>query len=385
MKRPGIVLILSGFPRRSETFALQEALALYRRGLLTAIFATKSGDGLPPQPGCEELLAQVQLLPAGAVEEQAAVIVQRLIGEPVAGIHAYFAHTPTAVAMQVAQELGVPYGFSMHAKDARKVTPAELNRRARGAACVVACNPDVARAVTDPNAPIRMISHGVDLERFSPQPLPAEPPLRLLAVGRLVEKKGFDTLLRAVTNLKFPYTLSIIGDGPEKAHLGALIEQFGLQERVSLHGGVTHAELPNAYAQAHIVVVPSVVDRSGDRDGLPNVLLEALACGRPVVASDIAAIDSAISHDATGLLTPPGEPVALAAALNRLAGRPDLRAALALNGYQLVARKFDLQDCSSRFCGLIEKIYKLEPKAATLRSVADIAIIQERVMTPARS
>lgn len=359
MKRSGIILILSGFPRRSETFALQEALALHRRGLVKAIFATKPGDGLPPQPGSEELLPHVQHLPEVDSETQASLICEKVAGQAVAGVHAYFAHTPTTVAMAVAQRLGVPYGFSMHAKDARKVPPAELNRRARGAACVIACNTDVANAITDPAAPLVLMPHGVDLARFRPQPLPVAPPLRLLSVGRLVEKKGFAVLVQAAARLHFPFTLEIIGDGPEKPRLMALIETLGLQAQITLRAGITHAELPHAYAAAHLVVVPSIIDRSGDRDGLPNVVLEALASNRPVVASDVAAINSAIRHGQTGLLAPPGNVIALAATLNHLARYPTLRATLADKGYEQVARTFDLTKCTERFCDLIAKSYQL--------------------------
>ncbi len=359
MTQPGLVLLLSGFPRRSETFALHEATALLRAGLLTAVFATKPGDGLPPQPGSEALLSQVQLLPAGDVAVQAAAVLHHLNGRSVAGVHAYFAHTPTAVAMKVAQQLGKPYGFSMHAKDARKVIPTELNRRARGAACVVACNRDVAGAITDSAAPLTILPHGVDLQRFQPTPLPVEPPLRLLAVGRLVEKKGFDLLIRAAANFTFPFTLEIIGDGPERPQLMQLIATLGLQAQISLHSGVTHAELPARYAAAHVVVVPSVVDRDGDRDGLPNVLLEALAAGRPVVASDVAAISSAVVDGESGLLTPPGDIAALAATLNRLATAPELRHTLARNGYRRVVQHFALSTCTDRFCNFIAKSYTL--------------------------
>lgn len=359
MTQPGLALILSGFPRRSETFALHEATALLRAGLLTAVFATKPGDGLPPQPESEALLEQVHLLPAGTADQQAASVLHHLAGRPVVGVHAYFAHTPTAVAMQIARQLGVPYGFSMHAKDARKVPPTELNRRARGAACVIACNRDVAGAITDPAAPVTILPHGVDLQRFQPTPLPAEPPIRLLAVGRLVEKKGFDLLLRAAATLAFPFTLEIIGDGPEQPHLLQLIATLGLQAQITLHSGVTHRELPAFYAAAHIVVVPSVVDRDGDRDGLPNVLLEALAAGRPVLASDVAAISSAVTDGESGLLTPSGDVGALASALNRLAAAPDLRRTLAHNGYRRVAQHFALHACTDRFCDFIAERYAL--------------------------
>lgn len=352
-----LVLILSGFPRRSETFALNEAIALRRRGLLTAIFATKAGDGLPPQPGSEKLLDVINYLPAGSAEVQADALLQQLAGTPVAAFHAYFAHQPTAVAMLAAAQLQVPYGFSMHAKDARKVTPEELNRRARHAACVIACNADVAKAVMDPAIPVYLLPHGVDTERFSPKPLNNHYPLRLLAVGRLVEKKGFEILLRAVTNLPFPWTLEIIGDGPERSRLTRLCETLGITDRVALRSGITHEELPAVYSNAHVVVVPSIIDRSGDRDGLPNVLLEAMAAGRPVIASDVAAISSAVISGENGLLVQPNDVVALTAALTRLAREPNLGRELGRRARQRIAFHYDLRTCADRFCTFVEQTY----------------------------
>ena len=360
MTQPGIVLILSGFPRRSETFALQEALALHRRGLLAAIFATKPGDALLPQPGTEELRKRVVLLPKGSPATQATFAIHRLADRTVAGVHAYFAHTPTDVAISIAQRLNVPYSFSMHAKDARKITRSSLIERARGAACVIACNPDVAREIDDATAPLHLLPHGVDTRRFQPRPFPANGTLRLLAVGRLVEKKGFDVLIRAVARLGFPFTLDIVGEGPERPQLEKLIAVHRLAESVRLCGGVTHAELPALYTAAHVVVVPSVVDQDGDRDGLPNVLLEAMASGRPVVASDVAAIRNAITPAKTGLLVPPGNEYQLAKALNALMLLPELRSNLAQNARELVVRDFDLQRCTDRFCDFLATTYGIE-------------------------
>src|SRR5581483_10780384 len=131
--------------------------------------------------------------------------------------------------------------------------------------------------------------------------------LTLLAVGRLVPKKGFDVLIDAAARLRRPFRLRIVGDGPERDALAARIGSIGLASRVSLESPLTHAELPAAYAAANVVVVPSVLDSAGDRDGLPNVVLEALAVKRAVVASDIAAIGTAIQHGRTGVLATPGD------------------------------------------------------------------------------
>jgi glycosyltransferase involved in cell wall biosynthesis len=350
-------VIVSGFPRRSETFALGELLALEERGALAAVFATKPGEAGSPQPGCERLTGKVQALPAGSPERQAAFVADRLACHRVGGVHGYFAHTPAEVAARAAALLGVPYGFSTHARDARKVAPAELAERAHKASCVVACNIDVAEEIRRGGAQVHLLPHGVDLRRFRSQPLKHAEELRLLAVGRLVEKKGFHILLDAVARLTLPSRLRIVGDGPERERLSEMIETHGLMGRVTLDGALTHAELPEAYAEADAVVVPSVQDRSGDRDGLPNVVLEAMASGRPVVASDISAIGCAVTHGKTGLLVPPGDAPALARALEHVARRPALRERLGRNGLERVERDYEVGRCTDRLHSLLTSVY----------------------------
>ena len=352
-----VAVVMSGFPRRSETFALNELLALERSGVLAAVFATKPGEGGSLQPGCERLMGRVHFLPAGSPAAQAASIVERLRGERVGGIHGYFAHTPAEVARRAAERLGVPYGFSTHARDARKVAPRVLAERARVAACVVACNEDVARDILESGAPVHLLPHGVDLGRFRPRPQPTGGLMRLLAVGRLVEKKGFHVLLDAAARLRFPFRLRVVGEGPERERLARMICTNGLAGSVTLEGPLTHAELPAAYAEAHAVVVPSIQDASGDRDGLPNVVLEALASARAVVASRISAVGSAVTDGETGLLVPPGDAPALARALEHLHPRPALREALGRNGRARVERDYEVGRCTQKFIQLMESVY----------------------------
>lgn len=352
-----IVMIVSGFPRRSETFALNELLALHKYGMVAAVFATKPGDGLPPQPGCAQLFRYVQILPPGPASEQAAFIVDRLAGRSINGVHAYFAHFPTEVAIQVARRLDIPYGFSTHAKDARKVAPEVLAERARQAAGVIACNPDVAETFRHSGVQVSLIPHGVDLQRFRPCPPPPNQPLRLLAIGRLVEKKGFEVLIRATAQLAVPFHLDIVGEGPEREKFLAAVMVAGLTNKVTFRGARTHDELPHIYAQAHVVVVPSIEDTTGDRDGLPNVVLEALASGRPVIASDVGAISSAIIHQKNGLLTPAGSVAALTEALEKLARQPALREQLSIAGRLHVEREYELGRCTERLRRVLTRIY----------------------------
>jgi len=341
-------VILSGFPRRSETFALNELIALDRLGALGPIFATKPGDGTALQPGAERLLGRVKLLPPADAEAQADVVVACVKQTTVRALHGYFAHRPAEVAERAARRLGVPFGFSVHALDARKVESDELGRRARAAACVVACNPDVARDIAEAGGQAEVLPHGVDLGRFAPTAAPANGVLRVLAVGRLVEKKGFATLIRALEDLGRPVACRIVGDGPERPHLAELVRRLGLSGSVELPGAMTHDELPGEYRAADVVVAPSVRDSRGDRDGLPNVVLEALASGRAVVGSDVGALGSALTHGTTGLLVEPGDDRALRRALLALADRPVLRARLGAAGRRLVERDYEQTRCGER-------------------------------------
>jgi glycosyltransferase involved in cell wall biosynthesis len=124
-----------------------------------------------------------------------------------------------------------------------------------------------------------------------------------------------------------------------------------------LCGGKTHEELIEEYANAHVVVVPSVEDQTGDRDGLPNVVLEAFACGRAVAASYVGALSSAITHRENGVLLPPGNVGALTATLESLARDQTFREQLGINARARAERDYDLRQCTAQFCSVLEATY----------------------------
>jgi glycosyltransferase involved in cell wall biosynthesis len=356
MKR-GIAMIVSGFPRYSETFLLGELLALEEQNFLAALFATKPGENGNAQPEIDRLLRKVQIIPSGTAVEQAAFVTEHLSGQNVAGIHGYFAHQPAEVAQLTANALNVPFGFSTHARDARKVAPEILANRSKKASCVVACNSDVAKEIERVGGNVYLLPHGVDLDRFSPQSKTPATVTQILAVGRLVEKKGFHVLIEAAKQVKTPFTLTIVGDGPELGRLQDLVNTTGLANTIQFHKVVTHEHLPSLYANADIVVVPSVQDSHGDRDGLPNVVLEAMACGRPIIASDISAISSAVTHGSTGLLVASGDPIALAESIDFLSAHPELGATLATNARTKIEQDFNVRNCAKRFQKLLSEVY----------------------------
>jgi glycosyltransferase involved in cell wall biosynthesis len=352
-----VVIVLSGWPRVSEVFALNEVLALKRAGMLAAVFATKRQQDGIRQPGASELDPLITFLPEGDVASQSAAAVRALDDLPVAGLHGYFAHQPAAVAADAAGRLGIPYSFSVHALDVRKVAPTELAARAHAAAVVICCNGDVAADVAATGRQPTLVRHGVDLTRFPAAPVPPGEVVTVLAVGRLVEKKGFTVLLDAIALIRRPCRLRVVGEGPWRGRLEAIIAQRGLADRVELLGRRTHETLPALYAESHVVVAPSVIDGSGDRDGLPNVVLEAMSSARPVVASNVAAISTAVRHGVTGLLVPPGDARALAAALVELIDDEARRSRMGRNGRQTVESEFDLGARTTEFCNTLALAY----------------------------
>jgi glycosyltransferase involved in cell wall biosynthesis len=250
----------------------------------------------------------------------------------------------------------VPFGFSVHARDARKIARLDLFDRARRATCVVACNTDVAGEFDGSGARVTLVRHGVDLDRF-PARRDSSGTFTLLAVGRLVEKKGFHVLIDAVSRLGSTWRLRIVGDGPEKDALAAGARGCGIADRVAFCGAMTHDVLPREYRRADVVVVPSICDSSGDRDGLPNVVLEAMASSAAIVGTDAGAITSAIRDGATGLIVPAGDAIALASALARLAAAPGLRRRLGDAARAAVEHEFDACRCAGTFVSVLREAY----------------------------
>jgi glycosyltransferase involved in cell wall biosynthesis len=266
----------------------------------------------------------------------------------------------------------------VHALDARTEEPAELARRSRAAAGVIACNPDVAEHVRVAGANVALLPHGVDLDRFQPGQGHPGGTLRMLAVGRFVEKKGFPVLLDAVARMRRPWTLRLVGGGPMEDELRRQVDRTGIGHRVEFAGRRTHQELPADYAWADVVVVPSIVDRNGDRDGLPNVVLEAMASGRAVVASDVAAIGETVRTAGAGPMVPPMDAGELCRALEHLAGLPRVRREMAAAGRRHVEAHFCLDRCSRRFIGHLTELHEQAPRGAGLLRLPVPAVVHAR-------
>ncbi len=271
-----------------------------------------------------------------------------MAADGVTHVHAGWANGPATAAMVAASLLDVPFSFSGRAGDIypqdgaladkmRLACFAHTNNRANvDYLAGFAANGDARK--------IHLVYNSLTLSSREKAAVRMQPPYRLLAVGRFCRTKGFDVLLRACRILKddgFPFTLTLVGSGFQAPRLEWLRRRFGLASRVRLPGFVSHDRITELYAASDIFVMPSVIHKTGDRDGIPNVIMEALSHCLPVVASDISGIPEVVVDGRTGRLVPQRDPAALARAVKELAADRDKAVAMAEAGRERVLRMFD--------------------------------------------
>lgn len=384
------------YPRFSETFILNEILELERQGAALHIFSLKTNNEgrfhadvahvrapvtyAPESPWAGGLRSLVRVHAAawraapaayrrllwsalrrrrlGALRRfhQAVWLAPRVRAAGVDHIHAHFASSATSAARLVSQLTGIPYSFTAHAKDIfhADVSPTSLAKKFVDARFAVTVSDFNRRhlATTPGTARLVRIYNGLDLDRFRPRgptALPAAgppPPPLILGVGRLVEKKGFDDLIRACAVLRdrgVPFRCRIVGAGDQAAALAALVDRLGLGDAVALDGPLPRAALLDLIPHATAFAAPCVVAADGNRDGLPTVLVEAMALGVPVVATPVTGIPELVADGRTGLIVPERDPTALADALARLLADAALRRRLTTAARARVEADFDVR------------------------------------------
>jgi len=380
---------------------LAELLELERQGLFLHVFSLKKPDDgvfhadvarlrarvtyLPESPLLEprvyaaahrELLAQDPRRYAAALAAAAATrrrtslkhflragYIARLLPRlGITHVHAHFASGPTSVALHLHRLTGISYSFTAHAKDIyldgidEEALRTKL-RTARFAVTVSDYNRRHLSRLVDADRLVR-IYNGLDLERFSPNGAqPDDPPL-VLAVGRLIEKKGFTDLVCACALLRqkqHSFRCTIVGKGPHQRELGALVRELRLGDVVELVGPLPRERLLELYRRASVVVAPCVVGSDGNRDGLPTVLIEAMALRVPVVSTDVTGIPELVENGRTGLLVSQRDPPALAQAIERVLFDRSEAEALAAAGRQRVEQEFDLRTNVAQLRSLLEE------------------------------
>ncbi|HJU24452.1 MAG TPA: glycosyltransferase family 4 protein [Casimicrobiaceae bacterium] len=399
--RRSIGVVLKGYPRLSETFIAQELRALEARGLSLALFSLRRPTDRATHPLHDEIEASVAYLPEYLHEAplrvlrawrkarklpgyrtafrrwmrdlcrdrtrsrvrrfgQALVLACELPSD-VVHLHAHFLHAPASVTRYAAIMRALRWSVSAHAKDIW--TLPDWEKREKLAECAWAttctdCNARHLRTLAPRQEVVDLVYHGIDTSRF-PAPMhevsdrdgsDAHAHVMLLAVGRAVDKKGFDVLLSALARLPADchWQLTHIGDGPRLPLLEQIARESGIDDRVRWLGAQTHDRVLDAYRRADVFVLASRIAGDGDRDGLPNVLLEAQSQRVACVSTNVSGIPELIVDGATGLLVPPNDADALADALLRLIRDPELRRTLGDAGYARTTNVFSLAHGADR-------------------------------------
>ena len=398
--------VLKGYPRLSETFIAQEILALEKRGLEIQIISLRHPTDKYLHPVHDEISAPVNYLPEYLHDEpirvaQACWNARRLPGyqkaaelwrgdlardisrnrirrfgqacvlavelpEEIEQLHAHFLHTPASVARYASIMLGMPWSCSAHAKDIYTSPQWELREKLADCQWLVTCTATNA-AYLSKLAPseniVSLVYHGLDFDSFVPPDERSDHPdgssplnsVTILSVGRAVEKKGYDGLLRALSQIpdNLHWRFVHIGGGLLIKKLMALSRTLGIESNIDWRGALPQDQVLSAYREAHIFVLNSRIASDGDRDGLPNVLMEAQSQQLACVATGISAIPELIIDGETGILVPPDSPETLSLAITKVIEDPTLRQSLGKAGEQRVRNSFALDaginDLSKRF------------------------------------
>lgn len=376
--------VVKRYPRYSETFIINEILAHEAAGLPIAIYSLYPPTDTHFQNVLSCVRSPVHYLPQDIPKSAYFWSVMKECGEWLPGfwgeipnaahteprelyqamhlalavkqeglthLHAHFATAPTTVAQLAAKFSGITYSFTAHAKDIfhHTVQKEVLGRKMSEATAVVTIsnfNGEYLRSQFGKAAArVVRIYNGLDLDRFKFSP-PVRRSRRIIAVGRLVEKKGFTDLIHACARLRLEsveFECLIAGAGEMENRLRNQIHELRLQDQIHLIGPRPQADLMELVQSAAVLAAPCVVSEDGNRDGLPTVLLEAMALGTPCVATPVTGIPEVVRHERTGLLVPSHDPQRLAAALQRLLNHHELRIHLAAQARQLIDSEFDIQ------------------------------------------
>ncbi|MFM9844370.1 MAG: glycosyltransferase family 4 protein [Dongiaceae bacterium] len=413
-----ILIILKGYPRLSETFIAQEIQALEQRGLKLRLASMRRPTDKAVHPVHREIKATVSYLPEYLYREplrvlrawwrvrrwaryggarrawlkdwrrdrtpnrgrrfgQALVLAAEL-PEDVAHLHAHFLHTPASVTRYAALLTGLPWSCSAHAKDIWTTPDWEKREKLAAVAWAVTCTAtgrDHLQALAPQGKSVALAYHGLDLRRFArgETSRPATDdgdgvaPMVIASVGRAVPKKGYGDLLAALAKLPpgLAWRFVHIGGGPLLPELMQQAGRLGLSGRIEWRGAQSQEKVLDLYRQADLFVLASRIADDGDRDGLPNVLMEAQSQGVAVLATTVSGIPELIDDGATGMLVEAGDSGALARGLETLIRQPALRQRLGEAGYRRIQAQFDMEKGIDLLMDRFAPEQRLSQKAAT--------------------
>ncbi len=389
MRPPKTAYVLLWFPKPSETFVFRETVNLWRMGLDLHVYtlygALEQGLshemrsvsdrverlGLPYLPiahrdihywrrrnrqRVREIMRDPAVWRWAGAEKTGEKLWAALAGfrlarrfdeEGIEHIHAPWAHGPATAAWIASRLTGIPFSFTARAWDIYPPDGA-LKEKLRDATLVRSETfhniPYIGGFLNGDTSKIHLTYNGIPLKEGREAPVTMQPPYSLLAIGRFVGKKGFDYLIRACAMLHregMDFRLTLAGDGPREGQFRRLVSEAGLENKVSFPGFVPYDSVPELFLAADMLVMPSVVHSSGDRDGIPTVIMEALMHRVPVIATDVSGISEVVEDGETGLLIPEKNAVAIAEAVKRMTSDRVAAISMAERGRTKVLEQFD--------------------------------------------
>lgn len=404
---PTLGYILKGYPRISETFISNEILLLERLGFTIRLFPMRKPRESFSHASVKEIKAGVDYLPTELLPDFLRLIVPNiflavkkpqqfkyalriaksglskggalatlkhflqagyltnnfLLHEPtIRHLHGHFAHSPTSVTQFASLFSDIPFSFTAHAKDIYTSKKEKLYHKIKRASFVVTCtkhNKEYLQEIAgDTQTPIYCIYHGIDLKLFQPKSsdrIPEEP-YKLLTIARMTAKKGLPTIYRALDRLKkrgIKFSHTLIGDGDDREAVHTIIHELGLENCCQLLGTLTHEEVLTSFQSNDLFLLGCEIAKNGDRDGIPNVLVESLAMGVPALSTDVSAIPEILINGKTGITIPPSDPIAMEEAILQLLTNQRLRNKLIENGKQFVENNFDNSKLIKQFAEII--------------------------------
>ena len=399
-KKEAVGYVVRKFPVLSETFILNEILALEAKGVNVQIFSLAPTRDPRFHEGVCRLKGDVHYVP-GPLELkgllryarrqasrnpkryrrelfhvlaarrpsllwrflQASWVADRARKTGVGHLHAHFANRSATVARQASRLLGIPFSFTAHAFDIYRDADHDVISKkmvdAQFTATVSDYNVSFLRSLANGHRPrIELVRNGIDMTRFSPSREEPEGQFRILTVARLVEKKGIPILVEACRILEErgeDFQCDIVGKGALRAPLEKMIREWNLGHRVRLCGPLTQQEIVKEYHRAHVLALPCIVGEDGNRDGLPVSIVEALACGVPVISTPVTGIPEAVIDGVNGMLVQEGNAVALADAIQRVMHDRELLTRLRSAARPSVQETFDQDRTTAKLYDLIRE------------------------------
>jgi glycosyltransferase involved in cell wall biosynthesis len=404
-----VAVVLKGYPRLSETFIAQEIRSLEKAGVDLEIVSLRHPTDPTTHPVHGEIKVPVLYLPEYLYREPLRVIKGWLAGRKRPGylaarslwirdlkrdrsinrirrfgqalvlaaearpstslMYAHFMHTPSSVTRYAATLRGIPWSFSAHAKDIWTTPDWEKHEKLADCVWGVTCTEagfSHLRQLAPAGTQLRLLYHGLDTARFADPGIrrsdsngaTAQQSVNLLSVGRAVPKKGFDVLLSALAALpaEFHWQWQHVGGGVGLRALKRAASDLGIDKQISWLGPQPQEVVLSLYRENDLFILPSRIAAGGDRDGLPNVLMEAASQGLAIITTDLPGIAEFITADLHGLLVPPDDAQALSDAIQRAGTRPGLRATLANTAKTRVTQEFDHTDNIQPLISLIEDV-----------------------------